>query len=152
MKVLFVVSDTGYYRSGLSNPLGVLSIATYLKHNGHDVKVYDRNVDKTKLEKLLKAYDPDVVGVSIVSSRGLKDAAKVSKIIKKYNITVVWGGQMPTMQTELCFDCSAIDYIVMGEGEITFLEFLEKLGNGESPEGIYGIAYKRDGEDRKSVV
>lgn len=31
MKVLFIVSDTGYYRSGLSNPLGVLSIATYLK-------------------------------------------------------------------------------------------------------------------------
>lgn len=145
MKVLFVVSDTGYYRSGLSNPLGVLSIATYLKHNGHDVKVYDRNVDKTKLEKLLKAYDPDVVGISIVSSRGLKDAAKATKIAKQYNKMVVWGGQMPTMQTELCFDCREIDYIIMGEGEITFLEFLEKLENRESPETIDGIAYKRDG-------
>ncbi len=146
MKILFIVSDTGYYRSGLSNPLGVLSIATYLKKNGYDVKLYDRNVDKIKLVKLMKAYKPDLVGISVVSSRGLKDAIKVSKAVKKFEKLVIWGGQMPTMQTELCFDCKYIDYIMMGEGELTWLEFAQKIENSLSPNMIDGIAYKKDGK------
>lgn len=146
MKVLFIVSNTGYYRSGLSNPLGVLSIATYLKTNGFDVEVYDRNIDKRKLKKLMKLYKPDLVGVSIVSSRGLKDARRVSRIVKSFGTTVVWGGQMPTMQTELCFDCPYIDYIVMSEGELTFLEMVQKMDKRESIEEINGIAYKKDGK------
>ena len=143
MRILLIVSDTGYYRSGLSNPLGVLSIATYLKKNGYEVKVYDRNVDRTKLEKIMKIYNPDLVGVSVVSSRGLKDARKVSRTVKKFGKPVLWGGQMPTMQTELCFDCRDIDYIVMGEGELTFLEFVRKIENDESPDSIDGIAYRK---------
>lgn len=146
MRILFIVSDTGYYRSGLSNPLGVLSIATYLKKNGYDVKLYDRNIDNTKLGKLMKSFNPDVVGISVVSSRGLKDAVKVSKDVKRLGKLVVWGGQMPTMQTELCFDCEDIDYIMMGEGELTWLEFVQKIENGESPGHIDGIAYKKDGK------
>jgi len=146
MKILFTVADTGYYRSGLSNPLGVLSIATYLKKNGYEVIVYDRNVNREKLSRLLKSYDPDIVGVSVVSSRGLKDAVKVSETVKKSGKLVVWGGQMPTMQTALCFDCGCIDYIIMGEGELTFLELAQKIQNGQSPDGIDGLAYKRNGE------
>lgn len=146
MKILLIVSNTGYYRSGLSNPLGVLSIATFLKANGYDVRVYDRNVEKTKIEKILETYDPDLVGISVVSSRGLKDAVRVSKAVKKLDKLVVWGGQMPTMQTELCFDCEDIDYIAMGEGEITWLEFVRKIENQESPNDIDGIAYKKDGK------
>lgn len=146
MRILFIVASTGYYRSGLSNPLGVLSIATNLKKNGYDVKLYDRNTDKTKIEKLIKAYDPDLVGVSLVSSRGLKDAVKVSKTVKKFGKPVIWGGQMPTMQTELCFDCKDIDYVMMGEGELTWLEFAGKIRAFESPDNIDGIAYKRDGK------
>jgi radical SAM superfamily enzyme YgiQ (UPF0313 family) len=146
MKILFIVSDTGYYRSGLSNPLGVLSIATYLKKNGYDVKLYDRNIDNEKTEKLMKSYNPDVVGISVVSSRGLKDAVKVSKAVKKYGKLVIWGGQMPTMQTELCFNCEYIDYIMMGEGEITWLEFAQKIENSESPKEINGLAYKENGQ------
>lgn len=146
MKILFIVSNTGYYRSGLSNPLGVLSIATYLKKNGYEVKLYDRNVDKAKIYQIMKAFHPDLVGISVVSSRGLKDAVKVSKAVKKFGKLVIWGGQMPTMQTELCFDCENVDYIMMGEGELTWLEFVQKIENSESPDNIDGIAYKRDGK------
>ncbi|MEI6578516.1 MAG: radical SAM protein [Eubacteriales bacterium] len=144
MRILFIVSDTGYYRSGLSNPLGVLSIATYLKKNGYDVKIYDRNIDKTKISILMKSYNPDLVGISVISSRGLKDALKVSKAVKKFGKLIIWGGQMPTMQTELCFDCEYIDYIMMGEGELTWLEFAQKIGKSESLDNIDGIAYKKD--------
>ena len=146
LKMLLIVSDTGYYRSGLSNPLGLLSIATYLKSNGYDIKLYDRNIDKDKIKNLMKSYNPDLVGISIVSSRGLKDAQKVSKVVKSFDKTVIWGGQMPTMMTELCFDCKDLDYVVMGEGEITFLEFAQKFEKSETLKNIDGIAYKDNGQ------
>jgi radical SAM superfamily enzyme YgiQ (UPF0313 family) len=38
----------------------------------------------------------------------------------------------------------SLDYIVIGEGELTFLEFCNKVLNGENLENIQGIAYKRE--------
>jgi anaerobic magnesium-protoporphyrin IX monomethyl ester cyclase len=146
MKVLFIVPSTGYYSRALSNPLGVLSIATYLKNNGYDVKVHDRNVKKANIHKLIDSFNPDVVGVSVMSSRCLKDALAVSKAVKNYGGMVVWGGQLPTMNTDICFQCDAIDYIVMGEGEITWLEFIRKIEIDDLPDSIDGIAYKKYGK------
>lgn len=146
MRVLFVVPSTGYYTRGLSNPLGVLSIATYLKSFGHHVSIYDRNIDKTKMDKKIQAFNPDIVGVSVMSARCLKDALRVSKIAKKYQKILVWGGQMPTMNLDICFKSEHVDYIIYGEGESTWLEFVQKIENAESSHDIDGIAYKKDGK------
>jgi len=145
MKILFIVPATGFYLSALSNPLGVLSIATFLKNNGHNIKIHDRNVEKINLDKLIKSYNPDIIGVSVLSSRSLKDALKVSKKVKEHKKMLVWGGQIPTMHPALCLSGTFIDYIIMGEGEITWLEFVTQLGNYESPNDINGIAYKDNG-------
>jgi len=148
MKVLLINPSVGYYTRALSNPLGLLSIGTYLKQNGHEVRIYDRCVDKTKLQTVLKDFLPDITGVSVMSSRGLKDAIKVSKEIKKLGKLVVWGGQMPSMQLELALDNSFVDMISFGEGEKTWLELLECLEKGGSISEVAGIAYK---ENRKIV-
>ena len=146
MKILFIIPATGYYRSALSNPLGVLSIATFLKKNGYDVKLFDRNVEKSNIDKLIKSYNPDIIGVSVMSSRCLKDAIKVSKTAKKYSKMLIWGGQIPTMNTALCFECKDVDYIMMGEGELTWLEFVRKIEKSESPNDIDGTAHKVNGQ------
>lgn len=146
MRILFIVASTGYYRSGLSNPLGVLSIASYLKAHGYEVKIYDRNIETAGINSVFKTFNPDIVGVSIMSSRGVKDAVKVSKAGRKYGKIIVWGGQIPTMNIQPCLNNDFVDYIVMGEGELTFLEFADKIKRGESPDAIDGIAYKRNGQ------
>lgn len=146
MRILFIVPSTGYYTRALSNPLGVLYIATYLKKFAYDVKIYDRNVDKENIDKLIETYDPDIVGVSIMSARCLKDALKVSKAVKRYHKMLIWGGQVPTMSPDLCFECEHIDYIISGEGEITWLEFIQKIENFDSPDDIDGLVYKKDGK------
>ena len=48
MKVLFINPSVGYYTRALSNPMGLLSIATYVKNNGHEVLFEDRSVKKRK--------------------------------------------------------------------------------------------------------
>ena len=148
MKVLLIFPSVGYYTRALSNPLGLLSIGTYLKQNGHDVKIYDRCIDKTKIDDVLKDFTPDIVGVSVMSSRGLKDAIKVSKHIKeKTGKLVAWGGQLPSMQIDLVLENDYVDIVTYGEGEETWKELADRLKNNESIYDIQGIAYRKDGKN-----
>ena len=146
MKILLIFPSTGYYTRALSNPLGLLSIGSHLKRIGHDVKIYDRNVDSTKISKVFSDFRPDMVGVSVMSSRGLKDAIKVSKAAKERNICVAWGGQMPSMQPELVLENNDVDYVMIGEGEFTFEELIEVVEKKREPDSVDGIAFRRDGE------
>ncbi len=144
MRVLLINPNAGYYTRALSNPLGLLSIGTYLKQAGHDVRIYDRCIDKTRLTAVLKSFNPGVVGVSVMSSRGLKDAIKVSKIVKSTGRTVVWGGQLPSMQIDLVLTSDYVDIVSFGEGEETWKELAHCLENGMDYKYIKGIAYKTE--------
>lgn len=144
MKVLLINPSVGYYTRALSNPLGLLSIGTYLKQNGHEVRIYDRCIDKTKLQKVLEVFSPDIAGVSVMSSRGLKDAIKISEFIKASGITVVWGGQMPSMQIEPVLNSEFVDIVSFGEGEETWKELLFCLENNIDWSDLRGIAYKNN--------
>ena len=148
MRILLINPSVGYYTRALSNPLGLLSIGTYLKQCGHEVKIYDRCVDKTRIDYLLKKFDPQIVGVSVMSSRGLKDAVKISSHIKKEGKLVVWGGQLPSMQTQLVLDSDYVDIVSFGEGEKTWKELVFCLENNKDFNEIKGIAYKK-GEEIK---
>ena len=147
MKILLIFPSVGYYNRALSNPLGLLSIGTYLTQNGHDVKIYDRCIDKTRIDDILDRFSPDIIGVSVMSSRGLKDAIKVSKRIKKIgNQPVIWGGQLPSMQIDLVMENEYVDMISFGEGEETWKELAEHYEKNEPIDDILGIAYKKDGK------
>ena len=146
MKVLLINPSVGYYTRALSNPLGLLSIGTYLKQHGHEVRIYDRCVEKTKYKKLVSEFKPDIVGVSVMSSRGLKDAIMISKYIKSLGIKVVWGGQLPSMQTDLVMNSGYVDIISFGEGEETWKELLECFKNNGDLKNILGIVFKENGQ------
>lgn len=146
MRVLLINPNVGYYTRALSNPLGLLSIGTYLKQAGHNVMIYDRCVDKRGLKAVIHNFEPDVVGVSVMSSRGLKDAIKISKSVKNAGKTVVWGGQLPTMQVELVLANDYIDIISLGEGEETWKELTYCLENNIDYHSLKGIAYKQDSQ------
>lgn len=144
MRVLLINPSVGYYTRALSNPLGLLSIGTYLKQHGHDVKIYDRCVDKTKFKNVFSDFSPQIIGVSVMSSRGIKDAVKISEYAKKLGVIVVWGGQLPSMQTELVLGNENIDVVSFGEGEETWLELLSHIENGRDYSEVKGIALKKD--------
>ncbi len=146
MNVLLINPSVGYYDRTMSTPLGLLSIGTYLKYHGHEVMIYDRCVNSDKLNKVFYHFSPDIVGLSVMSSRGLKDAISISKELKKTGTTIVWGGQLPTMQMELVIPNDYVDIVSFGEGEETWLELLEHIIDNKDLSDILGIAYKKDGK------
>jgi anaerobic magnesium-protoporphyrin IX monomethyl ester cyclase len=131
-------------------PYGLLFIATVLKMKGYRVMIFDRNVESRDFSETLSSFRPDVVGFSVLTGEMLRDAITMSKEVRAYNGTtpVVWGGVHPTLLPFQTIVSPYIDYVVVGEGEYTFLEFLRRLDDKTGIGAVPGICYisKEDGK------
>jgi len=72
----------------------------------------------------------------------LRDGAAVSRRLRSEGIPVIWGGHMSSFIPEMILGEDAADYIVLGEGEVTFLELLPAIARGDDVARIRGIAYR----------
>ncbi|MBN1872070.1 MAG: B12-binding domain-containing radical SAM protein, partial [Candidatus Omnitrophica bacterium] len=129
-------------------PYGLLSIATVLKKAGHNILIYDENVQDYTLERLM-SFNPAAVGLSVLTGPSIQRAIELSKRIKEKaaEVTVIWGGVHPSLLPDETIREDYIDYIVMGEGERTVLNLLRHIQNpSQFPiEHVEGVCYKRGG-------
>lgn len=145
MKVLLVNSGSRYVKQAPVIPLGLLSIATYLSSFGHVVKILDRAIENAKISNYLDEFKPDFIGISVMSFRSFDDAINVSRAAKKRNIPVVWGGVTVSLVPEVALKTGVADYVVMGEGEVTFYALLQSLEHAVPLKNVDGIAYLENG-------
>ena len=150
MKVLLINPSAGYFNSAVFNPLGLLAIGSYLRSIGHNVKLIDRCVEKVNMRKEIMCFEPDIVGVSVMSARSIKDGVKVSMIAKQCGTPVCWGGAMSSMQPEVVLKEEFVDYVIIGEGEYTFRELLEVVEAGREPKTVKGLAFRENGKFYKT--
>jgi len=122
-------------------PLGLLSIATYLKERGYKVRLYDRCVETVLLEEVLTEFQPDVVGISVIYMRSIHDGIAVSHSLQGKGIPVVWGGHMASAIPELVLREGNADCVVFSEGEVIFHELLQVIEKKEAISQVKGIAY-----------
>ena len=131
--------------SAVSVPMGLLSIGTYLKNAGYNVKILDFAISRFNLKKELESFSPDICGVSVRSPKSVIFAMDISKRIKKYNsgLPVVWGGPFcNNVPLKILFKESFIDIVSFGEGELTWLELAEYAQGKKKLEDIRGIAFR----------
>ena len=147
MKILLVTPSNCDLIHGVSLPLGLISIGTYLKSEGHEVKIVDLNVTRANVKKTIKDFKPDLLGVSVHYQKQLPVALDVSKAAHKQGVPVVWGGPFcNNILLEHYYDSGVVDFVCFGEGEMTWLELVDAIGNNTSVESIKGLAYKKDGK------
>jgi len=129
-------------------PIGLLSIAAYLEQKGHEVIVLDflgpgapRSLDAQVLA--IVDSKPEMVGFSTTTSSFL-NAHELALKIKQtpHNTVTVFGGvHVSGMGEKLLPQFTAIDYLVIGEGEETIAD----LAAGVMPTEIPGLVW-RDGQ------
>lgn len=129
-----------------SLPLGLVSIASYLKAYGHDAKIIECLVESSDVSKALKEYKPDIVGISAISFLSSIEAKRLTELVHSNGIKVVLGGQAATAAPELILKEAKPDFIILGEGEITWLELVNTLESGDEISNVNGLAYIENGE------
>ena len=112
-------------------PIGLAYLASVLKKEGIDVKILDLNIlnlNKKQIIKFVNEYQPEVIGLSAVTITICK-VFNIAQTIKKENpkIQIVFGGPHPTSLPNESIEQEFIDFVVVGEGEITFLELIKEL-------------------------
>ncbi len=115
---------------------GLCSISACAKLKGYEVKLVDlRKISGWKeFKKIIRKENPHVVGVTMVSvdyDPAIKSLSCVKEVSK--NIITVVGGPHPSIMPEECAKNDNIDYVVKGEGEISFLELLDSIENNVFP-------------------
>lgn len=156
MKVLLVQPSSRVLNflahKGITHPpLAMLYLASMLVKEGIEVKIIDNNIYEN-WEKTLKEFSPDVLGLSCLTGPAIKNAIEVSKKAKENNenVKVVWGGVHPSLMPEQTLQEEYIDYVVVGEGEETFLELVKAIEKNNDVKIIKGIAYKKGGRTVKT--
>ncbi len=133
--------------------LGLASIAVNVDRRLCDIKVADLLVGsgntRKYFQKLLVKYRPDVVGFSAITMEFL-EALELAKMVKELdrNIKVVMGGYHPTLDYEMIMENdedNIVDFIIRGEAERAFDEFVKALNNGQDFSKVPNLSYRDNG-------
>lgn len=128
-------------------PLGILSVGSALKKSGYNVELININENQINAAvDYIIAKNPIYVGLSVMTGVQTKHSAEMSRQIKsRSKIDIVWGGIHPSLLSEQCLKSSYIDYVIIGEGEETIIEFTKNFNDKNSFHRILGLGYKDDG-------
>jgi radical SAM superfamily enzyme YgiQ (UPF0313 family) len=109
-----------------------------------DLILVQQRVRKT-VEELVYNIEPDVVGLSVMTFQR-RSAKKIIEMVRSLRpgVQIVVGGYDPSMAPDAYTDRSfgVADFIVRGEGEITFRELLRALETGSGYGNITGLSYR----------
>ncbi|MCK4791845.1 MAG: B12-binding domain-containing radical SAM protein [Desulfobacteraceae bacterium] len=100
-----------------------------------------------EVSNILSSYQPDVVGITVLTPL-YSCARKITCLCKHFDnrCIVVWGGVHPTLMAEEVLQKEKdVDFVVRGEGEVTFGELVKQLAEGEQAfYRIDGLSYRSD--------
>lgn len=136
MKVLLVnPMPAGLMR--VSPPMGLGYVGASLKRAGNEVLVYDETLKSVAtLREVLINFRPSIVGITGLSSQ-YPSVKRVARSAKEIGSTVVVGGIHASSYPEFTLsDCKNIDYVIKGEGEKSFVDFLDGRDISKIP-GLY---------------
>ena len=151
MKILFIRPNSRIIATPV--PLGLGYVASYLKiHRPQDEpKIIDARNLRLKPEKIIKLaqeFNPDLIGISAINFEAdqVQILARLLKQIRPQT-RLILGGPFPSANRDSIFtQIPEIDYLVVGEGEKTFLGLVNALEQEIEPKQVPGIFYQRNGE------
>jgi anaerobic magnesium-protoporphyrin IX monomethyl ester cyclase len=122
----------------------------------HEVAIADLVLVQSKVRavvtQLVQELDPELVGLSVMTFQR-RSASRLVALLRalKPDLKIVAGGYDPSLAPEAYRDL-AIDFLVRGEGDLTFRELLRALERGGGFENISGLSYRSDSEWRHNAA
>ncbi len=142
-------------------PLGTIYAAAVMREVGYEVSLFDTAlIDTPELilpvirkdkPDYLVIYDDGFNYLTKMCLTNMREAAfRIAEIAKQNSITVIESSSDAADHYEKYLDRN-IDFVVIGEGEITLKELINKLEKNENDfDNIDGLAFRKDGKTVKT--
>lgn len=141
------VAQEGYHRL----PLSLLQAGIFLEGR-HEYEIVDGNLEQhiDKAETILRRMEETgatYLGITIMPGPQLQSALPDIKRIKaaRPDVVIIVGGYFPSLNSEVCAQHAAIDYVIDGPGEDTLPELIDVLDAGGDPAQVVGLVFARGG-------
>jgi radical SAM superfamily enzyme YgiQ (UPF0313 family) len=130
-------------------PLALLAIGSRLDPSQFAITIVDGRLESDPIGATLAALDGALcLGISVLTGAPIHDALRLSRAAKaRYPaLPIVWGGWHPSLFPRECLAEASVDAVVIGQGEDTFAEMVERFAARASLDGVAGCAYRRGHE------
>lgn len=124
------------------------SLSAILKRHHHQVFSFSVNrlKDIDKISKVLKEYNPDIVGLTGISSQ-FPYVVRMAALVKQWkSIPVICGGAHATLSPDDFIRLDTVDGVLLGEGDEAFLEYIEAVKDGRNYVNTKNFWFKKSDE------
>jgi radical SAM superfamily enzyme YgiQ (UPF0313 family) len=103
-------------------PLGLASLASYLKPKGYECRLIDMPAEELtnkRLKKYLSLLSPPrFIGITAMTTT-MRQALEIAQICKSVfpEVPIVMGGVHPTIKPDAALSSHAVDFVIRAEGE-----------------------------------
>lgn len=132
----------------ITHPMGLMYVASTLRLAGHEPRILDCASNPDDFDapaRIASEWQPDCIGLSIIVSE-LEQASGIIKSlrIRTPEIPIVLGGPWPSSNPADALTMLQADYVVSGEGELTFPKLVDAIVQRRDPgmiaSSIAGVA------------
>jgi len=117
-----------------------------LEKAGYSVKIFDTQIENWDIKKVGR---PDIAGIYCNTSNYQNALGLAKEVKSNFNIPIIFGGPHVTTRPFEVLANDSVDYLVVGEGEISLVELIDVL-NGKHPgmklSDVKGIGFKEEGK------
>ncbi|MDZ4763417.1 MAG: radical SAM protein [Chloroflexota bacterium] len=127
-------------------PLSLLAVAAVIAAD-YDVEFIDGNLSADPAADILaraEATGAKLLACTVMPGPQIRQAVPVCKRVKaaRPDLTILWGGYFPTQHGEVILKSDCVDYIIQGQGEAPFRQFVDTLHRGGALTDIQSLGYK----------
>jgi len=120
--------------------LGIFILATMMKRRNWEVDIL---FEEKKPLNLSLVKDADIVGITTITPTAPR-AYAIADELRIMNIPVIMGGPHVTFQSEETLEHA--DYVIRGEGEKPFMDFIDAWENGTPLTTVPSLSYRESGD------
>lgn len=149
MKNKVVLFYPPYGGPPLGAPLCLLALASPLLMAGFRVSVIDGAVTPDFEEAVAReTSDALAFGVSVLTGPSIRAAIRISRQVREMrpDLPIIFGGWHPSLVPNQTLQADLVDVVVRGQGELTLLEIVQRLAEGQRLADVRGMSHKVDGQ------
>ena len=133
-------------------PLSLIALSGVLEGR-YPYEIVDGNFEddlEGKLGRVIGEKGAKYLAVSVMPGPQLLQAIPVTRSLKKRfpELTVIWGGYFPSLHARSVLESGFVDYVIRGQGELSFFDLIDALERGTSIDAIPGLSFICNGQLR----